>query len=217
MRVQQRQSCDCLAVFSKDGILPGPKKVSAIEHAPCPTNASELRSFLGMTNYFAMFISDYATICEPLRRLTQQDGFGEKTKYMHSNRSTHKLPSDTVITYFDPQQNIDVIVDASPVRLEATMAQEGEQSPMPVGVLPIQPNRKRNPCSRMVMRIFYMYIGLAHNVFIITDHKPLERIGQKPKPLLRIERWELRLKSYKLMIKYESQYPRRYVKTPHTC
>jgi hypothetical protein len=35
---------------------------------------------------------------------------------------------------------------------------------------------------------FDMYIRGAQNVNMITDHKPLERIWQKPKPPLRIER-----------------------------
>ncbi|VDH91023.1 Hypothetical predicted protein [Mytilus galloprovincialis] len=48
-----------------------------------------------------------------------------------------------------------------------------------------------------------MYIRGAPNVNIITDHKPLERIWQKPKPPLRIERWGLRLQPYKLKITYQ--------------
>jgi len=50
---------------------------------------------------------------------------------------------------------------------------------------------------------FDMYIRGAQNINIITDHKPLERIWQKPKPPLRIERWGLRLQPYKLTITYQ--------------
>ena len=50
---------------------------------------------------------------------------------------------------------------------------------------------------------FDMYIRGAQNVNMITDHKPLERIWQKPKPPLRIERWGLRLQPYKLTITYQ--------------
>jgi hypothetical protein len=39
-----------------------------------PINFAELRSLLGMTNYSSHFIPRYATIFEPLRRLTQ-NGF----------------------------------------------------------------------------------------------------------------------------------------------
>ena len=48
-----------------------------------------------------------------------------------------------------------------------------------------------------------MYIRGVQNISIITDHKPLERIRQKPKPPLRMERCGLRLQPYKLPIKYQ--------------
>ena len=60
-------------VFSDQGISPDPVKVEAIKEASRLKNVNELRSFLGMTSYCSRFISDYATICEPLRRLTRQD------------------------------------------------------------------------------------------------------------------------------------------------
>ncbi|CAC5425652.1 unnamed protein product [Mytilus coruscus] len=58
-------------VFSKAGISPDPKKVQAVKDAEAPTTVPELRSFLGMTNYSSRFIRHYASICEPLRRLTR--------------------------------------------------------------------------------------------------------------------------------------------------
>ena len=60
-------------VFNKDGILPDPDKVKAIQHISVPTNVAQLRSFLGMTNYSAQFIPDYATLVDPLRSLTKKD------------------------------------------------------------------------------------------------------------------------------------------------
>ena len=37
---------------------------------------------------------------------------------------------------------------------------------------------------------------------VVTDHKPLEHIWQKPHPPLRIARWALRLQPYKLTVVY---------------
>ena len=39
-------------VVSKDGIQTDPKKVEAIHKWPIPTNMTEVRSFLGFTNYY---------------------------------------------------------------------------------------------------------------------------------------------------------------------
>ena len=49
---------------------------------------------------------------------------------------------------------------------------------------------------------FNIYLRGAKKFKVITDHKPLERIWEKQKPTLRIERWGLRLQSYKFVIKY---------------
>lgn len=53
-------------VFSKDGISPDPKKVQSVKDAAPLTNISELRSFLGRTNYSSRFVKNYASICEPI-------------------------------------------------------------------------------------------------------------------------------------------------------
>ena len=45
------------------------KKVEAIRNAPAPENQQELRSFLGMANYFSKFESKYASITHPLNAL----------------------------------------------------------------------------------------------------------------------------------------------------
>ena len=56
-------------VVSKDGIQTNPKKVEAICKWPIPTNVTEVRSFLGFTNYYQWFKSKYAQVAKPLYKL----------------------------------------------------------------------------------------------------------------------------------------------------
>ena len=49
-------------VFSDKGISADPKKVEAIVNLQSPSNATEVRSLLGMSNYCSRFISGYATL-----------------------------------------------------------------------------------------------------------------------------------------------------------
>ena len=58
--------------MSKDGVKPMEKNVAAVMNAPAPGNVSELRSFLGMVNYYNNYLRDLATICEPLHRLMRK-------------------------------------------------------------------------------------------------------------------------------------------------
>lgn len=50
-----------------------PSKVEAIEHAPPPSNVQELRSFLGLLNYYGKFTPNLATIFHPLNALLQAE------------------------------------------------------------------------------------------------------------------------------------------------
>ena len=63
------------------------KKVEAIRNAPAPENQQQLRSFLGMINYYSKFISNYSTITHPLNELLKD---GVKWKWSkEQERSFH--------------------------------------------------------------------------------------------------------------------------------
>ena len=61
-------------ILTADGISPGPKKIESIKQLHVPTNITEIKSLLGITNFCNKFIPDYSTITAPLRRqLTRKD------------------------------------------------------------------------------------------------------------------------------------------------
>ena len=104
-------------VLSDNGIGPAEDKVKAIVDAREPQSASEVRSFLGLANYNARFIPDFATVAEPLRRLTKKGvhfEFGEEQKNAF-NELKRRLSSAETLGY---------IADASPVGFGAILIQE---------------------------------------------------------------------------------------------
>ncbi|RXN24365.1 Retrovirus-related Pol polyprotein from transposon 412 [Labeo rohita] len=60
-------------IFSAGGVSADPKKVDAIYHAKKPKDAAEVRSLLGIANYCSRFIPNFATVTEPLRKLTRKN------------------------------------------------------------------------------------------------------------------------------------------------
>lgn len=52
---------------------PTDEKIKAVNEADTPDNVNEVRSFLGLVNYFGRFINNLSTVEEPLRRLTRKN------------------------------------------------------------------------------------------------------------------------------------------------
>ena len=196
-------------VFSKDGISPAGPKVEAIHNAEPPTNVTEVRSFLGMLNYSSRFIENFATLSEPLRRLTRSDiewvWGNEQVKAFQLLKS--QLTDKSIIAYFDPNKRIEILVDGSPVGLGAMLTQNDKVVAYASRSLTATESRY-SQTEREALAIvwacehFNMYLSGAPEFLIITDHKPLEKIWEKPRPPLRIERWGLRLQPYKYKIEY---------------
>ena len=58
---------------SQQGIACDPSKVETIENWPVPTNKREVRSALGLIDYYRKFIPNYAEVAKPLTRLTRKN------------------------------------------------------------------------------------------------------------------------------------------------
>ena len=115
-------------MFSAEGIKADPTKIDTIVNCEAPKNVSEIRSFLGMAQYVARFIPDFASRTEPLRRLTRKDVPWEWTQQEQEAFDNIKeaLTSTQVMAYFNPAKQTEVLVDASPVGVGAILAQEGK-------------------------------------------------------------------------------------------
>ena len=117
-------------IFSREGTRPDPEKIENLVKVQRPTNASEVRSFLGMANACSDYIHDYAQISAPLRELTKKH---TPFKWTHPHKKAFELvkkrPTQShVMSYFDTTKRNIVIVDASPVGISAFLAQREKDS-----------------------------------------------------------------------------------------
>ena len=68
------QTCDCLGYkISPNGVQPSKDKTEAIRNATAPSTIKQVRSFLGLCNYFRHLIPNFAKMAEPLTKLTRKD------------------------------------------------------------------------------------------------------------------------------------------------
>ena len=58
-------------MLTKDGLQADRKKIAAIQNTYVPQDVTQLRSFLGLSNYCARFIPNFSAITAPLRELTK--------------------------------------------------------------------------------------------------------------------------------------------------
>ena len=55
--------------ISREGIRPSDDKVKALSKLPLPSTVTEVRSFLGLANYFRFLIKDFARLAGPLHKI----------------------------------------------------------------------------------------------------------------------------------------------------
>jgi hypothetical protein len=60
-------------VLSKDGISVDPTKVQEVLDWKAPTTVFEVRSFLGLVDYYRRFILDFSKIGKPMNQLLHKD------------------------------------------------------------------------------------------------------------------------------------------------
>ena len=64
--------------LTADGVRPNQKNIQAIADFPKPTCAKEVRSFLGMANFYCRHVQGMVSICRPLTELTRMDKESKK-------------------------------------------------------------------------------------------------------------------------------------------
>ena len=97
-------------------ICTSPKdKTRAILDAPEPKNIQELGSFLGLINYYAKFISNFASLLHPLNELLRKDHKWQWTKQCSDVfvEAKKRLASAPVLAHYDPTLPIILAGDAS--------------------------------------------------------------------------------------------------------
>ena len=68
----------CGRVISKNGLSMSEKKIASVINFPIPEFAKQMKSFLGLANYFREFVPNHSTVVQPLQTLIPE--------YRHNNR-----------------------------------------------------------------------------------------------------------------------------------
>ena len=197
-----------------------PSKVEAILKAPDPENLQQLRSFLGLLNYYGKFIPNLASIVYPLNQLLQKDTKWSWTPACAQAFTAAKqaLNSSKVLAHYDPSLPITMAGDASAYGIGSVISHifpDGSEKPIAFASRTLSTSEK-NYCQlekealSLVFGVkkFHQYL-YGRKFTLITDHKPLLAIlgpkkGIPPLAAARLQRWSILLSAYRYDIQFKS-------------
>ena len=118
-------------IVSKEGIETDPKKIVAVKLWPRPETVTQVRKFLGFTNYYRKFLYRYAQIAKPLNQLISGENSKRKRAKVIWNEDCEnafltlkELCSNTpCLAYPDYTSRFKLYTDASKQGLGAVLAQ----------------------------------------------------------------------------------------------
>ena len=130
-------------IISAEGVAPLRSKVEAIQQVPAPETVRDLRSFLGMTNFFAAHLPAYSERAAVLTDLLRGTLTGrQRVPWSLACEAAFAdlkdaLTSAPVLRHFDPALRTAVHIDGSTNAVGAVLLQweVGEKHPRPVAFL----------------------------------------------------------------------------------
>ena len=179
---------------SKEGIQLMDDKVEATTNAPSPSNMSQLKSCLGLINYFQKFLPNLSSLLPPLHRLLQKNTRWDwgREEQQAFEESTLFLKSSKLLLHYDDQKELTLTCDASQNGLGAVLShkiEDGSEHPICFASRTLtQAERNYSNLEREVLSIvfevkkFHQYL-YGRPFTLMTDHKPLETLFDEKEPI----------------------------------
>lgn len=198
--------------ISYSGLAVDPDKISVVVNYPEPKNLKQLKTFLGMTSFYAKFIPRYSELAEPLNSLKKKDAkyvWGPK-QVEAFGRLKQQLVSPNVLRFPDFSKKFILQSDASGTALGAVLQQEvdGALAPVCYASRTLSSAERRHTvyeleCAAAVFGVtkFKQYLEVAP-FEIQTDNAALSWLFEHPKQIGKLGRWILLLSRFKFNIKH---------------
>ena len=170
--------------ISSEGLQPTKEKVRAITDAPTPTNVAQLRSFLGLVNYYGKFLPQLATTLAPLYSLLRKTNKWQWTDKQQQafKAAKDQLSSSKLLVHYNPDRELLLSCDASPYGIGAVLSQispNKEEKPIAFASRSLAPaERKYSQLDKEGLSIifgvrkFHQYL-FGRKFTIQSDHRPL--------------------------------------------
>ncbi|EGT51773.1 hypothetical protein CAEBREN_12621 [Caenorhabditis brenneri] len=205
-------------IVDENGRRPDPEKVKAIKNMPVPKDITQVKSFLGLIQFYGAFVNSLFRLRPPLDALTKKE-----TPFVWSrdcqqafDKIKDVLQSDLLLTHFDPNKPIIVAADASKDGIGGVLSHRfPDGSEKAVFHFSKALNKAQTNYSQIekeglalvtAVTKFHKYLH-GRQFTLKTDHKPLLSIfgDKKGVPVYsanRLQRWATILLNYQFKIEY---------------
>ena len=207
-------------VVDKHGVHTSPSKTKAIVDMPQPTNVSQLRSFLGMVNHYAKFVSKLTDRLAPFFPLLKKDAPWKWTMECERAFASIKqiLVSPLALVHYDPSLPLVMAADASNSGVGAVIYHRypdgTEKAIAHASKTLTQTEQHYAQIEKEALALIYgthkfdQFLR-GREFTLLTDHKPLVTIFGSKKGIPttsanRLQRWAIRLMGYTYKIEYRS-------------
>ena len=185
-------------IIGADGIKVDPGKIAVVKAHPVPKTLTELRQFLGLTNYFRKFIQGYAQRVLPLLALLKKDAPFTWTEERQHAFEQLKLDLTTapVLAMPDFSKPWELVSDACKKSIGAVLLQQGR--PVAFCARSLQPaelnyhttDQELLGCIYALQQWRCFLEGVPKDMFtLVTDHNPLVHLQDQPDLSRRQARW----------------------------
>ena len=201
-----------------DGLHTTTEKVEAILNAPHPTDVRQLRSFLGLVNYYGRFVPDLATTAHPLNDLLKLETKWKWTDECEAAfcKLKEQLASTSVLAHYDVHLPLKLACDASAYGVGAVISHvmsDGSERPVAYASRTLSKSEQNYPQIEKEALSIVFGVKKFHKFLygrrftMVTDHKPLVTIlGPRSQiPTLaaaRMQRWALLLTAYHYEVEF---------------
>lgn len=198
--------------IDKFGLHTDSKKVEAIVSAPVPMNVTQLRSFMGLVNFYSKFCPNASDVLKPMYSLLKKDTKWNWDENCEAGFSKIKkmLSSSPVLAHYDPGLPLILSVDSSQYGVGAVLAQRyADGSERPVCCASRTLNAAESNYSQLDKEALAIVFGVTkHHQYLYgrkfllrSDHQALSYIFGKNKGIpvtaaSRLQRYAVKLAAY---------------------
>ncbi|KAL4100898.1 hypothetical protein QTP88_020923 [Uroleucon formosanum] len=202
-------------IINENGVSPDPKKIQCIKNYPRPKNPKDIKSFLGLLNYYRRFVDNFVKIAKPLTALLKKNVIFKWDDRCENAFEILKqaLTNPPLLVYPDWEKgNFNLTTDASQYAIGAVLSQGIVPNDQPIAYASRTLNQAETNYSVIQKELLAIIWAVKHfrcylygrHFCIVTDHRPLTFLFGIKDVSSQLMRWRLQLSEYDYTIKYRA-------------